>query len=198
MKWNFYDWDDTIVLTRYAIFSSYKYALQQVKDIKLTPKEFDKLYANSNGYMAEHGFTSEEILEVKKNKNEIYLSKYWKDVEVLKNQFHPSEKHIIVSNTTHDVIYEMLEKLKLSDHFSQLIGSDVYQGVSRKPSPDLYNYAFSQIEHEFNSEEDTLIIHEDSEFGLNAALSFHEAHRDIIKNFKIVYKPIYFNLGSYI
>lgn len=198
MTWHFYDWDDTIVLTRYAIFSSYKYAIKIVKNINLTPGEFDKLYANSSGYMAENGFSPVEITEVKRIKNEIYLSKYWKDIEILKNHFHPSEKHIIVSNTTHDVIYELLEKLKLSDNFHQLIGSDAYQGASRKPSPDLYNYAFSRIRNSFNPEEDTLIIHEDSEFGLNAALSFYEAHRDVIKNFKVIYTPIYFNLSSYI
>ena len=198
MKWHFYDWDDTILLTRYAIFLSYKFALEKIKGIDLTELEFNKLYANSNGYMAEHGFTSDEILQVKELKNYVYLNKYWQHIQILKKKFPTDETHIIVSNTTQDVIHLLLEKFKMTEYFSQVVGSDAYTGASRKPSPDLYNFAFSQIQDKFNTEEDELVIHEDSEFGLNAALSFHEAHKDTVKHFKIIYTPLHFNIGSYI
>jgi beta-phosphoglucomutase-like phosphatase (HAD superfamily) len=139
--------------------------------------------------MAQLGFTDQRIREVKKAKNEEYLSRYWRDISILKSDFDANEKHIIVSNTTSDVIDTILTKLEMRNHFSEIYGSDIYLGVNRKPAPDLYNYAFSQIEKMFDKENDTVVIHEDSPFGLNAAMSFYEEHKDKIKNFKIIYVP---------
>ena len=59
---NFYDWDDTIVLTRPAIYLSYSFALKKVVDIDLPRGDFDKkLYANANAYMAQLGFTPSDL-----------------------------------------------------------------------------------------------------------------------------------------
>jgi len=190
MIYNFYDFDDTLVSTRPAIYKSYRYAFRKVIDLELPWGEFNsKLYTNANSYMAQLGFTDQRIREVKKAKNEEYLNHYWKDIEVLKTDFNMNEKHIIVSNTTSDVIAAILNKLDMAGPFSNIIGSDIYLGVNRKPAPDLYNYAFSQIEKMFNKEEDTIVIYEDSPFGLNAAMSFYEEHKDKIKKFKIIYVP---------
>lgn len=187
---NFYDWDDTIVLSRPAIYLSYSYALKKVVDIELPRGEFDKkLYANANAYMAQLGFPESTMREVKRIKNEVYLDTYWEDVKVLKTDFDTNEKHYIVSNTTTDVIESLLEKFSMRHHFDTVVGSDVYLGVNRKPAPDLYNYAFSRIEKNFNIDKDWIVIHEDSIFGLNAALAFFEENKYKIKNFKIVYSP---------
>lgn len=191
MIWNFYDFDDTLVLTRPAIYKSYRYAFRKVIDLELPWGEFNsKLYVNANSYMAQLGFTDHRIREVKKVKNEEYFNHYWKEVKVLKTDFNANEKHIIVSNTTSDVIDTILTKLNMRTYFSDIYGSDIYYGVNRKPAPDLYNYAFSQIKFD---KEDTIVIHEDSPFGLSAAMSFYDERKDDIKNFKIIYVPQSFN-----
>jgi phosphoglycolate phosphatase-like HAD superfamily hydrolase len=194
MIYNFYDWDDTLVLTRPAIYLSYSYALKKVTGAILPWGEFNtKLYANANAYMAQLGFTEKNMREVKRIKNEVYLQKYWQDVQILKSEFNTSEKHYIVSNTSGDVIESLLDKFEMSHLFQGIIGSDIYLGANRKPAPDLYNYTFSMIEKDFNKDIDWIVIHEDSIYGLNAALSFYEENRDKIKNFKINYIPQSFN-----
>jgi beta-phosphoglucomutase-like phosphatase (HAD superfamily) len=193
---NFYDWDDTIVLSRPAIYSSYSHALKEISGIILPWGKFnEKLYANANAFMAQLGFTEKTMREVKRLKNEVYLNKHWEEIIVLKTEkdFNPSEKHYIVSNTTSDVISNLLDKFNMSVIFSEIIGSDIYLGVNRKPAPDLYNYAFSKIKSNFNIDEDWIIIHEDSIFGLQSALAFYEENKSQIKNFKINYIPQNFN-----
>jgi beta-phosphoglucomutase-like phosphatase (HAD superfamily) len=192
--WNFYDFDDTLVLTRIAIYRSYRDAFRKVMNIELLWDEFnDKLYSNSNSYMAQLGFTNKNISDVKKEKNKVYIGKHWKDINILKDEFNVDEKHIIVSNTSSDVINSLLKKLKMNNIFADVIGSDIYLGVNRKPAPDLYNYAFSTILGNFNYDTDWIVIHEDSIYGLHAALSFYEDNKSKIKNFKINYIPQNFN-----
>lgn len=137
---NFYDWDDTIVLSRPAIYSSYSHALKEISGIILPWGKFnEKLYANANAFMAQLGFTEKTMREVKRLKNEVYLNKHWEEIIVLKTEkdFNLSEKHYIVSNTTSDVISNLLDKFNMSNIFSEIIGSDIYLGVNRKPAPDL-------------------------------------------------------------
>lgn len=195
MIYHLYDFDDTIALTRHAIYMSYRKALSEVKKFDLDWEDFGHLYVNANAFMAENGFSNEEIKRVKELKNNFYLSKYWEDVSLLKtaNDFNPNEIHIIVTNTTSDVVQTMLRKLDIQDHFTHIIGSDIYLGVNRKPAPDLYNYAFSIFKGKFDPSFDWVIIHEDSKFGLQSALSFYEENKNMIKNFKINYIPQNFN-----
>lgn len=190
MVFNFYDWDDTIVLSRHAIYLSYRHALKEINGFSLTWNDFDKkLYPNANSFMAQNGFSDHEIKDAKKLKNKVYLESYWKDITLLKTEFKKTEKHLIVSNTTADVIYSLIEKLSLGNHFSHIIGADIYLGANRKPAPDLYKFAFKMIEKEFDINNDWVIIHEDSPFGMNAAMSFYDEYQDRIHNFKIIYTP---------
>lgn len=192
MIWNFYDWDDTIVYTRQSIYFAYKKAIKDVKNYDLGWVEFnEKVYSNSNSYMAQEGYSNEDIAKVKQLKKEYYLEELG-HIKVLINDFNSSEQHLIVSNTSGSTITEMLPLLGLpsAGNFHSVIGSDIYLGVNRKPAPDLYNYAFSRIEKSFVKSQDTIVIYEDSIFGLNAALSFYQEHKDKINNFKIIYKPI--------
>ena len=141
--------------------------------------------------MAQLGFTEKTMREVKRVKNEEYFNRYWKDITVLikPEDLLQNEKHTIVSNTTYEVIDTILKHLNMREYFDEIYGSDIYLGVNRKPAPDLYNYAFSQIEKNFDKTNDSIVIHEDSPFGLTSATSFYEQHKNKIKNFKIMYKP---------
>jgi len=192
MIWNFYDWDDTIVITRWAIYRAYEKAISEVKGYRLSWDEFNKkLYSNSSAYMAEHGWLDDDIKEIKKRKNEYYIEDA-SSIEVLIKDFSANEKHLIVSNTSRETITELLPLVGLpyAGFFEHIIGSDIYLGANRKPAPDLYNYAFSRIESRFIKETDEIVIYEDSIFGLNAALSFYQENKEKINNFKIIYKPL--------
>lgn len=194
MIYNFWDFDDTLVLTRVAIYKSYRHAFRKVMNLDLPWGVFNsKLYANANSYMAQLGFTDKHMREVKKEKNKIYLERNWTEVVILKDDFSSDEEHIIVSNTTSDVIEAILNKIDMAGPFSNIIGSDIYLGVNRKPAPDLYTYAFSTIKDKFDIETDWIVIHEDSPYGLHAALTFYEEHKDKLKNFRINYIPQNFN-----
>jgi len=197
MTFNFYDWDDTLVLSRQAIFLSYQRAIAETADHKLDWDEYNtSLYHNANAYLAELGCDNLAIKKIKDLKNLYYTTEYWKEIKILRKEFPKDETHLIITNTSSKVVENLLSKLEMPDVFTHIIGSDIYEGVNRKPAPDLYNFAFSKFRNKFNSEKDEVIIYEDTDWGMNAGISFYEEHKSRIKNFMLIYHPLFLSGGN--
>jgi len=192
MIYNFFDWDDTIVSSRESIYLSYKKAIMEVSGYHLSWKEYnDSLYHNANAYLAELGYDNETIKNIKNLKNTYYINSFCDSINVIKTDINSKDINFIVTNTTATVVNQLIPKLNLENVFHNVIGSDAYEGVNRKPSPDLYNYAFAKIRKQFDGEKDQIIIYEDSDWGMQAAISFYQEHKNLVKNFKLVYTPIF-------
>jgi len=187
MIFNLYDWDDTLVLSRKALYLSYKKALSDW-DIQFEYSYFnDFIYSDATKFMKNLNFSDEEIEEIKTKKEKYYLNDFfdeiifkipdWSDKRV-NNQYY------IVTNTNQSLVQEMLlKKFNTTLPFQGFIGT--YDGIKRKPAPDLYEAAFSIFRHKWDSHNDELHIYEDSVEGLLSAAKFIEMYRKRIKKFKL-------------
>lgn len=183
MIYRFYDWDDTLVLSRKALYLSYKKALSQW-DIQFEYAYFnDFIYNDATKFLKELNFSDDEIIAIKELKEKLYITEYFDEIIFKMPDFNPNEKYYIVTNTNEKLVTTLLKKkYGKIDPFIQIIGS--YNGIKRKPEPDLYNYTFDLIKRNWNHE-DELHIYEDSIEGLSAALKFLDFNKKRIKHFKL-------------
>lgn len=183
MVCRFYDWDDTIVLSRKALYLSYKKALEKW-NIQFDFQYFnDFIYNDATKFLLGLKFSMEEIAEIKKLKEQYYMNDFFNEIIFKFPEINPEETYIIVTNTNQDLVKEMLmKKYGTTEYFSNYIGT--YNGIKRKPAPDLYIAAFESIKYKWKPN-DELHIYEDSVEGLLSAASFIEMYRKRIKNFKL-------------
>jgi beta-phosphoglucomutase-like phosphatase (HAD superfamily) len=187
MNINFYDWDDTIVFTRTAQFYSYRESIKFHLDYDLEWNMFnEKFYGNSNVFLAAMGCNDSEIKLIRKMKSELYLNKYFDQIEVLVKDFEEDSINVIVSNTTEKTILGLIERLNIPSVFEFIVASDSYHGANRKPAPDLYHFAFSKLKN-FSCTTDLLTIYEDSYEGAFSALTFIKQAN--IQNSKLIFMP---------
>ncbi|MCK9574617.1 MAG: HAD hydrolase-like protein [Candidatus Pacearchaeota archaeon] len=187
MKWHFYDWDDTLALTRKALYLSYKEALKDF-DIQFDFNYFnDFIYDDSNKFLQGLNFSIDEIAEIKKVKEHHYINTYFDEIIFKLPDFKNNRidhQYYIVTNTNEELVTTMLNK-KFSNTvpWQDIVGT--YSGIKRKPEPDVYVTAFEKIKHQFHSSTDELHIYEDSIAGLLAASKFIHMYEKRIKNFEI-------------
>jgi FMN phosphatase YigB (HAD superfamily) len=187
MIYNFYDWDDTIVYTRKSQFMAYRDAIKHYTSYKITWEIYnEKFYGRSNTFLAILGCSNTIIEKIKKLKTDLYLHKYLDSIEFIINKFPSDEENFIISNTSTYIIEKILKDNNINSKFSHIIGSDSFNGASRKPSTDLYHFAFSKIKS-FNYNLDVIKIYEDSYEGLMSAVNFSQENKII--NIFIQYNP---------
>lgn len=188
MKYHFYDWDDTLVLSKEALFLSYQKALAKW-DITFEYQYFiDYIYKDSTSFLKELHFLDEEIKFVKNLKEKYYKEDFFDKIVFKFPKFNPDDKYYIVTNTKASLVEEFIKrKFGNSDMFDGIIGiEDIGPEEKRKPAPDIYVRAFNIIRNNWKTS-DELHIYEDSVVGLTAAVKFIEMYERRIKNFKIHY-----------
>lgn len=189
MRIHFYDWDEVIVLSKTALFLSYKKALQEW-NIKIDMQYFeDFIYTDANMFLSNIcNFSSEEIKQIKEKKEEYYLNDFFKDIIWNLPIFDKNSKYIIVTNTSEELVKKMLAKYDKINNTSisqcvNVIGAYCANTIrKRKPDPELYIEAFRTYVQKMNFD-DELHIYEDSAEGLLAAASFLNSHKKRISKF---------------
>lgn len=198
MVYNFFDWDDTIVFTRRAQYLSYKESLLTILNYDLDWHTYNsKFYGNSGIFLASLGLDTITINNIKNLKNNLLKNKFSSKIELIYSNFKSNEVNLIVSNSTLSTIEVLLDKFQLKHYFAHVIASDSYPGANKKPSSDLYHFAFSKIDS-FNLKNDSINIFEDSHSGAIGAINF--ISESLIPNIKLIFKPcnkIYLNEDFY-
>lgn len=192
MTINFFDWDDTIAMTRKALFLSYKKVIQEELDFVIDFNYFNEhIYNNSNLYFKQFFKLEEDkIKEIKDKKEHYYLELFFNEIKFNWPIFKENNKYYIVSNTNAKLIrtiinkYDCFYKTNYLPKF-EIIGTDYkLKKLRRKPEIDLYETAFKTWVCKMN-ENDILEIYEDSIEGLIASVNFISKYRKKIPNFKI-------------
>jgi beta-phosphoglucomutase-like phosphatase (HAD superfamily) len=186
---HFYDWDDVIVLSKNALYLSYKKALSEW-NIEFDFTYFnDFIYTDSGDYLSKIcNFSKEEIAEVKKKKEFYYLNEFFKDIEFRWPKIEKDDSYYIVTNTSDDLVKRMIDKYDSANgtdfksKFKILGAYSSDKVLKRKPDAELYTEAFKMWISRMQSG-DELHIYEDSAEGLLAAASFLHSHRKRITKF---------------
>lgn len=185
MIYRFYDWDDTLVLSKEALFLSYQKALA-IWDITFEYQYFvDYIYKDSTSFLKDLHFLDNEIKHVKELKEKYYKEDFFDKVIFKFPKFNKNDKYFIITNTNKELVKYFIKKkfdVEYTDMFEDIIGLDI--NTKRKPSPDLYIKAFNKVRNNWKTS-DELHIYEDSVVGLKAAVKFIEMYERRIKNFKI-------------
>lgn len=184
MIYRLYDWDDTLALSRKALYLSYKEALRP-HGLHFTFDYFNEMiYDDATKFLRDSSFSDEEIAVIKKAKEQFYIEKYANEIILKLPEFVEGDKYYIVTNTNADLVRRILEqKIGTTKPWVRIIGT--YDGIKRKPEPDLYDYAFKLFKSDWNNNEDELHIYEDSIAGILAAANFLASHEKRINNFTI-------------
>ena len=193
---HFFDFDQTLFETKNAIYKSYKYALKGWS-YDLTEQKFEDLYMDSESFLANEGFDEETIKAIRLKKNNIYLEKYYKEINPLQVQGikkNYNDKFIIVSNTTTNTINTILERFNLRNFFDDVIGVDTDISLKRKHQDfSLYHYAYKKHLLALLTNDFKVIVYEDDEHGTWSAYAamkeYNLWHNDRIKDFQIKFKP---------
>jgi len=178
--YHFYDFDDTLALTKQALYMSYKKALNEYGIDFEFPYFNDFIYSDANKYLADEcGFSETEIIEIKKRKEFYYLNDYFHLIEwnlpsnLLYNE---RNKIVIITNTSADLVKTLVDKKFGIEVLSKIDVIGSYSSTStkkykRKPDPELYIEAFRKFVKTMEKD-DVLHIYEDSAEGLSAAALF--------------------------
>lgn len=189
MKFQFYDWDDTIVTSKEALYLSYKKALEEWHLTFDFDYFNDLIYNDSGKYLAELcNFSPEEIAEVKRKKEEYYLNDFWPNLKFHWPKYDSDSSYYIISNTSEELIKKMIKKYDREndtnhlEKYKILTSSSNKGSIPRKPQPDLYNAAFKMWISRMKPT-DELHIYEDSAEGLLAASLFLHSYKKRITKF---------------
>lgn len=167
IKVNFFDWDGTMVDTKYSLYLAYKDALNETFSFDYF---MQNVYNDSSKYMRTLGYSQKEIDKIKATKNDLYVQNFNCELllEIPKNEI-----NCIVTNTSSNLVKMLLPKIGLKESdFLFIVGSDTDLNYKRKPLPDLYNLAWKKLTNEFKIFPTELIIFEDCWMGLTSAENF--------------------------
>lgn len=194
-----YDWDNTLVMSKIALFKAYKAALAEW-NIDINFEVFEGfIYTDASKYLREDcNFSEEEIQGIKKRKEEFYINDYFGDLIWNWPNFSPiTTKYVIVTNTSAELVHSMIAK------FDKIHNTEILKNVSiigsyntdgktykRKPDPELYIEAFKQYVGKM-SVDDELHIYEDSPEGLASAATFLWQYRKRVGKAYLHHEPMY-------
>lgn len=185
MIYSLYDWDDTLALTRKALYLSYKTALSKY-DIQFDYHYFnDFIYDDATKFLKSLNFSDDEIKEIKSVKEYHYINTHIDEIILQLPDFKSENQYYIVTNTNANLVKQILEhKTGNALPWRKIVGT--YEGAQRKPEPDLYVSTFENfIKKDWHPEHDEIHIYEDSVVGLLAASKFIHLYEKRIKNFTI-------------
>lgn len=181
MKYHFYDWDESLIISKVALYHAYKKSL---KDYNITFNfEYfeDFIYTDATKYLSEIcNFSEQEIIVIKNKKTEYYIDDFFNDIDWNWPTIEENSKYIIVTNTNEDLVellikkYDKINGTKYSSIFyivGATTGNEQTLRYKRKPEPDIYEAAF-RIYVKKMKPNDELHIYEDSPEGLLAAACF--------------------------
>jgi beta-phosphoglucomutase-like phosphatase (HAD superfamily) len=190
MIYHLYDWDETLVSSKHALFLAYKEVLDEMC-IEFNFEYFSEfIYQDSISYLSEIcKFSEDEIKTIRKQKNDLYLKKYISELVFYLPTINPNDKYFIVTNTSANLVCDMLkhyDNLNNTTYHSafEIIGTDVVPDIRKKPAPDLYEYIFKYFIKRLKPE-DSIHIYEDSQEGLLSASQFLYNYKKRIPNFKL-------------
>jgi len=189
---HFWDWDDSIAMSRNALYLSYKKVLEEYDKIIDFEYFNNFIYQDSGIYLSEVcNFSEKEIIKIKKKKEDFYFNFFFNDIRFIWPEYDINEKYYIVSNTNTNLIKKLIKKYDSyhnSNHLEkfQILGtsSNCKEVIKRKPAPDLYINAFDMWINKMNSD-DLLHIYEDSPEGLKSAADFAIKYKNKITNLHI-------------
>jgi len=189
MVYRFYDFDETLALTKTALYRAYKKALAEY-DITFDIDYFtDFIYVDATKYLKETcNFSEAEIAEIKSMKEAYYLDDFFDDIVWNWPDISLMDTYVIVTNTRKELVekllqeYDMRNMTNMAGVFKVIGAYSSNVTYKRKPDPELYEVAFQTYIQRMRKT-DELHIYEDSPEGLLAAASFLNAFKKRISKF---------------